>query len=49
MYFHGLEKFAEQFSRVVTSLDAIHFTALPDIIGGTANPGMGKTYLRSSR
>lgn len=33
MYFHGLESFASQRSRVALSYDGIHFKALPDIIG----------------
>lgn len=38
MYFHGLQDFARQVSRVALSEDGISFQALPDIIG--------KTYMR---
>jgi hypothetical protein len=41
MYFHGLERFGEQASRVATSADGIHFTASPEVLGGT--------YLRGFR
>jgi len=47
MYFHGLEGFAQQVSRVATSKDGLHFEARPEIIGGRGGPGMGKTYLRA--
>lgn len=39
MYFHGLERFGTQVTRVATSTDGIHFEAQPQIIG--------KTYLRA--
>jgi hypothetical protein len=35
MYFHGLESFARQFSRVATSADGIAFTARPQILGNS--------------
>lgn len=47
MYFHGLEGFARQVSRVATSSDGIHFEALPEIVGTHIKGGMGKTYLRA--
>ncbi len=39
MYFHGLEAFARQVTRVATGPDGIHFEARPEILG--------KTYLRA--
>jgi hypothetical protein len=41
MYFHGLEDFALQVTRVATSTDGIHFQARPEVLG--------KTYLRAFR
>lgn len=41
MYFHGLESFARQVTRVATSRDGIHFETRPEILG--------KTYLRAFR
>lgn len=41
MYFHGLEGFARQVSRVALSKDGIDFDALPEILG--------RTYLRAFR
>ena len=41
MYFHGLEGFARQVSRVALSKDGIDFDALPEILG--------RTYLRVFR
>ena len=35
MYFHGLQGFGEQKTRVATSTDGIRFTALPEILGRT--------------
>ena len=35
MYFHGLEGYAKQSTRVATSPDGITFTALPEILGRT--------------
>jgi len=49
MYFHGLESFAEQDSRVATSEDGLNFKAHREIIGAELGPGMGKTYLRVFR
>ena len=34
MYFHGLESFGEQLTRVATSLDGINFNVRPEILGG---------------
>jgi hypothetical protein len=39
LYFHGLEGFAEQVTRVATSSDGIHFDVQPQTLG--------KTYLRT--
>lgn len=39
MYFHGLEDFGTQLSRVATSTDGIHFHARPEILG--------RTYMRA--
>ncbi len=39
MYFHGLEGFARQATRVATSTDAVRFEARPEILG--------KTYFRA--
>ena len=47
MYFHGLEGFARQVSRVATSSDGIQFDALPEIVAPEARGAMGKTYLRA--
>ena len=33
MYFHGLESYAKQTTRVATSTDGINFTVLPEILG----------------
>jgi hypothetical protein len=41
MYFHGLEGFARQVTRVATSEDGVRFEARPEILG--------KTYLRAFR
>ena len=41
MYFHGLERFAHQVTRVATSTDGVRFEARPEILG--------KTYLRAFR
>jgi hypothetical protein len=41
MYFHGLEGFARQVTRVATSTDGVHFEARPEILG--------KTYFRAFR
>lgn len=46
MYFHGLEGFARQVSRVAISKDGLNFEAYPEIIGGEQGQGMGQTYLR---
>ena len=35
MYFHGLEAFAKQVTRVATSADGLHFDARPEILGMT--------------
>ncbi len=35
MYFHGLERFAHQATRVATSRDGLHFRARPEILGMT--------------
>ena len=39
MYFHGLQGVGIQLSRVATSSDGIHFTALPEVLG--------RTYMRA--
>lgn len=39
LYFHGLESFASQVTRVATSTDGIHFEARPEILG--------RTYMRA--
>jgi hypothetical protein len=39
LYFHGLERFAEQVTRVATSPDGVHFEVQPQ--------SLGKTYLRT--
>jgi hypothetical protein len=41
LYYHGLEGFRTQRSRVATSKDGIHFTARPELVGST--------YLRAFR
>ena len=41
MYFHGLESFARQVTRVATSRDGLEFEARPEILG--------RTYLRAFR
>jgi hypothetical protein len=33
MYYHGLERFAEQVTRVAVSADGLHFEALPEVHG----------------
>ncbi len=33
MYFHGLESFGKQLTRVATSRDGIHFEARPELLG----------------
>jgi hypothetical protein len=33
MYFHGLESFGKQLTRVATSRDGIHFEARPEVLG----------------
>ena len=35
MYFHGLESYAKQTTRVATSTDGINFTVLPEILGSS--------------
>ena len=35
MYFHGLESYAEQTTRVATSTDGINFSVLPEILGSS--------------
>jgi hypothetical protein len=35
MYFHGLESYAKQTTRVATSTDGIDFTVLPEILGSS--------------
>ncbi|MEZ8007210.1 MAG: hypothetical protein QMC60_06770 [Amylibacter sp.] len=35
MYFHGLESYAKQTTRVATSADGINFTVLPEILGSS--------------
>ena len=35
MYFHGLESYAKQVTRVATSTNGIDFTALPEILGSS--------------
>ena len=47
MYYHGLESFAQQVTRVATSSDGIHFTSGQEILGRTywrAFPHGGQTY-----
>jgi len=47
MYYHGLESFAQQVTRVATSTDGIHFTSGQEILGRTywrAFPHDGQTY-----
>lgn len=47
MYYHGLEGFAEQVTRVATSTDGIHFTSGKEVLGRTywrAFPHDGMTY-----
>lgn len=47
MYYHGLENFAQQVTRVATSTDGIHFTSGQEILGRTywrAFPHDGITY-----
>ena len=47
MYFHGLEGFAQQVTRVATSTDGLHFEARPEILGNSylrAFPHAGSTY-----
>jgi hypothetical protein len=47
MYFHGLERFARQVTRVATSTNGVHFEARPEILGKTylrAFPHDGHTY-----
>lgn len=48
MYYHGLESFAQQVTRVATSSDGIHFTSGKEILGRTywrAFPHDGMTYV----
>ena len=35
MYFHGLESYAKQTTRVATSTDGVNFTVLPEILGNS--------------
>lgn len=47
LYYHGLESFAQQVTRVATSTDGIHFTSGHEILGRTywrAFPLNGQTY-----
>lgn len=47
MYYHGLESFAQQVTRVATSTDGIHFTSGQEILGRTywrTFPHDGQTY-----
>lgn len=47
MYYHGLESFAQQVTRVATSSDGIHFTSGQEILGRTywrAFPHDGQTF-----
>jgi len=47
MYYHGLESFSQQVTRVATSSDGIHFTSGAEVLGRTywrAFPHDGMTY-----
>ena len=35
MYFHGLESYAKQTTRVATSTDGVNFTVLPEVLGNS--------------